>query len=524
MAAFAADVGHWYSTAAKLQRAADAAALAGVVWMPDLTQAGTQARNVIRQNGIDVNATLPDGTLRYDVVLMNPSEARLRVTITDRSAGRIFSQLLTNENVTIVRTSLAEYVRPMPLGSPWNSYGNDPSLGTDNQIGFWGSISSPYNTRSSGDPYAVKCLESTPVPPSCTSPNPDYEPKGYFYAVDVPAGNAGRTLVVEVYDAGNYAQVNTTSAYTRPSPVPGFDPFDTGHGRTSFQLLDEDATVLTFDDNPPIPTGAASASSTFNFNGSKCWAVVEDHADYTTFGDRWVELCRVTVQSNARVIYPLQVKTSAIPTLSDEQTPVANGINQFSLFGSVVGGTAPRVYAVNSMSVFANPQPALCPNGTLVNESNFFLAEVPETARNKKVTVSFFDLGDISATGYPGTFYIDIVSPDNAGLGGSDITHACTGSVVGELLPSCTQFLPRGATAVSTTAGCTFLVKQNGSQGYYNNQWVDISFVVPPGYTCVTDCWWKIRYRFQNVPSGLSPTDRATFTVRVSGDPVRVIS
>ena len=38
-AGFTVDVGAWYARGAELQRVADAAALAGVVWMPDLTKA-----------------------------------------------------------------------------------------------------------------------------------------------------------------------------------------------------------------------------------------------------------------------------------------------------------------------------------------------------------------------------------------------------------------------------------------------------------------------------------------------------
>ena len=38
-AAFTVDFGSWYTRSAELKRAADAAALAGVVWMPEFDQA-----------------------------------------------------------------------------------------------------------------------------------------------------------------------------------------------------------------------------------------------------------------------------------------------------------------------------------------------------------------------------------------------------------------------------------------------------------------------------------------------------
>lgn len=50
-AGFATDVGAWYARASRIQRAADAASLAGVVWMPDLTQARTVALATAQRNG-----------------------------------------------------------------------------------------------------------------------------------------------------------------------------------------------------------------------------------------------------------------------------------------------------------------------------------------------------------------------------------------------------------------------------------------------------------------------------------------
>src|SRR5690349_18516080 len=50
-AGFATDVGAWYARANRMQRAADAASLAGVVWMPDLAQARTVALATAQRNG-----------------------------------------------------------------------------------------------------------------------------------------------------------------------------------------------------------------------------------------------------------------------------------------------------------------------------------------------------------------------------------------------------------------------------------------------------------------------------------------
>ena len=51
-AAMGVDVASWYSRMGELQRAADAAALAGTVWMPNLSKATTTAHDSLARNGI----------------------------------------------------------------------------------------------------------------------------------------------------------------------------------------------------------------------------------------------------------------------------------------------------------------------------------------------------------------------------------------------------------------------------------------------------------------------------------------
>ena len=47
----ATDLGYWYVRSGEIERAADASALAAVVWMPDLSKATNVARQVAAQNG-----------------------------------------------------------------------------------------------------------------------------------------------------------------------------------------------------------------------------------------------------------------------------------------------------------------------------------------------------------------------------------------------------------------------------------------------------------------------------------------
>ena len=53
-------------------------------------------------------------------------------------------------STTIVRSAVAEYQLPQNLGSPANSYGNDPESRSA-QPQFWGNIFGPSSTKEKGD-------------------------------------------------------------------------------------------------------------------------------------------------------------------------------------------------------------------------------------------------------------------------------------------------------------------------------------------------------------------------------------
>ena len=57
MVGLSVDVGYWYNRASDMQKAADAGALAGVVWLPDGGTAATVAQGVTKRNGFDAAAT-----------------------------------------------------------------------------------------------------------------------------------------------------------------------------------------------------------------------------------------------------------------------------------------------------------------------------------------------------------------------------------------------------------------------------------------------------------------------------------
>src|SRR5689334_1180789 len=116
-AGLAVDVSSWNERAAEIKRASDAAALAGVVWMPDFNKAQSVALETAQKNGF----TNGVNNVTVSVQQVPNNNRQLKVTITDGKAKQWFSKIATG-NQAITRGSTAEYVLPVPLGSPKNTF------------------------------------------------------------------------------------------------------------------------------------------------------------------------------------------------------------------------------------------------------------------------------------------------------------------------------------------------------------------------------------------------------------------
>lgn len=126
-AAFGIDLASWYARISELQRAADAAALAGAVWMPATETACAEATRSLIANGFDDEN---DDTIETDCRPGATSTA-VRVTVTDLAPDRFFSSAFMRTSPTLTRFAEAEYNLPLPLGSPLNYFGGDSSTVVD---------------------------------------------------------------------------------------------------------------------------------------------------------------------------------------------------------------------------------------------------------------------------------------------------------------------------------------------------------------------------------------------------------
>ena len=119
MCAIVIDVSWFWSNSLRMQRAADAAALAGVIRLPGREDLAIDlARAEAQKNGYTNGA----GGVIVDVHKDAANNRRLRVKISG-PVNTFFARVLGFNNIQETRDSQAEYVLPVPMGSPENYYG-----------------------------------------------------------------------------------------------------------------------------------------------------------------------------------------------------------------------------------------------------------------------------------------------------------------------------------------------------------------------------------------------------------------
>jgi hypothetical protein len=204
-------VGYLYSIAA--ERAAAAAALSGVVFMPNQfdgskavptgsrNDASDRALDEARRNGFDTADTLNGVVVVPAAVAGHPNQ--LRVTVA-KQAPVFFMQVFGFRPYVVARTAVAAYLPPISLGQPGSQMGS--SLGELGKTRFYFVRTEGWATgRSQGDAYTPTPAGSTDV--HQLSYTNGTEPKdtsvadrgGYDFRLIIPAGGSGG--VIQVYNA-----------------------------------------------------------------------------------------------------------------------------------------------------------------------------------------------------------------------------------------------------------------------------------------------------------------------------------
>jgi hypothetical protein len=127
MCAVVVDVAWYWSNNLRVQRAADAAALAGAVLLPGKVSTGPdnaylRATNEATKNGYTAGSGVIVTPIQDSQAVVGGNPNQLNVTITS-PVPTFFMRVFGINSINATRTSKAEYTLPVPMGSPENYYG-----------------------------------------------------------------------------------------------------------------------------------------------------------------------------------------------------------------------------------------------------------------------------------------------------------------------------------------------------------------------------------------------------------------
>ena len=533
IAAFTVDLSQWYVAKHRAQNTADAAALAGVVFMPG--QSSTALRVATETAGANGYAPAEVDARPGD----RPN--RLEVTVTERT-GTFFAGFMGIDRLDVSRTAVAEYDQAMQVGNPSNRLGTDPEAGITND--YFLSISGPALSKDGGDRFhTTRCGKATVRCGSAFTPNnAEFDPQGYWFSVDVDVIVPGEPLRIQVYDPGHYAQQQQCDNH--PNFPPGFpDSWDfsallasglttmfpsdgatdaerVAHwseryrhdpgaiycsgdssrnaGATTFLVYRPDGTPFSHTDNPLEPS---CPPQQFDSYDEKLIALLErvgtdPRADRFAAGfRRWVDLCVVPAGSVTTGSYIVQVRLTSPPgaPLVIEPSYVKGGQNHFSLragFGPDIDGSGTTVFANGHLAIDANK-----PGSSTTMD---MVRTVPGYA-GRFLSLELWDVGDASRPGD-----LTILPPVESSTTFTNCRFANTNSVwSGDPNP----------------ADCSVPVSYNA----FNGQLMTILVPLPASYDCdaasPVGCYVRVRVAY---PSG-SVYDHTTWSATIVGDPVRLV-
>lgn len=465
----AVDVGSWHARASRLQRAADAAALAGVVWMPDFDKAEDVALETAQRNGF----VSGQGDITVTVSRDPSSNRRLRVNIEDARVETFFGRVVT-DSIRIGRRAIAEYVLPVPLGSPTNYFGTGDLLGMMGRPSeyFWAAVNGYCTDKVDGDRVLSRYFGNK-SPYGCPggSDNTEYRADGYTFYVELPA-NRTSPVTLAIYDAGYYPGAPTGSPDLSLRAGSTID--------TTFELRAADNTPLDDSDNVVFTGCTGSGETNPRTFGTDAASTVFNYPFGPATRQRWTRYCTIpTTAPSGR--YLLEVNTLAGQANS-------TGSNGYSLLARLGTGTfcdsrtdasCPRVYGKDDMSVFAR---------TTGSTGSFYLTEIDRIHAGKSMVIRLWDPGE-------GGQSISIRNPN------------------GNIVPF-TYSVDGGAFTTSSQTSLDVTASR------YNGKSIEL-LVSLVGYNPpASNSWWNIDYTF----SGSSDvTDRTTWSVSIIGDPVHLV-
>lgn len=553
LCAVAVDLGRMYLEAQRVQNAADAGAMAGVTFLPDdFDKAKAAAIEAAARNGFPNS-----GDSRVSVTL-GSKPTQLRVTV-KRTLHNAFASGFGVSKADVARHATADYNGPAPMGSPCNTFANEPMPGraesafagqqwTVSEGGaacsakpsFWAAIAGPSTPKANGDGVMTRTCASGTSGCSGTT-NQEFRADGYYYAVRVAGSAVGTPVTIQLFDPA-WVEVGD-KCNESPSSVSGFalrddmNPY-TGDGNTRYSrsdssdfctgdVLNGGSTPLvtsfglrapTDSYNPRVATPMTSCAKQFRgyVKGDVTHRTLRqkanDGTDNPSYSEplarvfrQWVSLCTFTPDTAGT--YYLQVRTNVAFDATHESVPgVSTGSTEVFRSGddtsvTTNGNNRFAVRAVGGgrtgVTISGLDQMGLYANSPATNAEFNLVRVVPATA-TKTLIVTFFDVGDADQAGT-----ITVRAPLDSNISGD--------------IPGCT-----GSGVVNGSLGTSCRLTNVSSGSGWNGKTQTVRVPIPASYTCNSTkaggCWFRLGMSF---PGGVN--DTTTWSARVEGDPVRLI-
>jgi hypothetical protein len=476
MAAFATDLAWFYLNASRIQRAADASALAGVVYVQETwPQVENAAWEVSTSNGYTDQPAGPNYPQVVPAAVTGKAN-QVQVTITAR-VPTFFLKVFGINSQLITRTAVAEFVPPLKLGSPSNSFGNDPTCYSSSAScagNFWANIHGMHTDTRMGDAYSSRCNDGAGSGNSSCAQNPQWRDTGYLYGI-IPSGSSFSVQVLDPQFRNEQGGVANGDAQRTGDHNDFCSPAASCPGpRTTFRVYAPDATPTDLSDNgPPLCSTTYDPVAQINPDDNPPF----NAANWTGING-WLTACTISGASSGS-IYVLQVVMDGSGTGDD-------GLNRYSLR---ISPSSAELFGLGDFSLFNNA------TGT---NTQFYLAEVPSFYQGKTFVAELYDPGDVGTAGN-----IQLLQPD------------------GTVFPSCRQYVRDDNTVGwnlrGTVTPCSFQAFNNGGSNDYNGKWVKLEADLPTSYSCST-CWWKINYVF---PGDVN--DTTTWRAYMIGNPIHLV-
>lgn len=482
MAAFGVDLAWFYLNSSRVQRTADAAALAGVIHLPgDEASALSNATTVALENGYD------GSDANTDVTPTRISANQLEVTVS-QEVPTFFLKVFGWDTQTIRESAVAEYIPPLKLGSPSNKFGNDPSCystNSDCRGNFWANIHGTRTSTSFGDAFSSYCTLSQNSN-SCTQ-NPTYRNRGYLYGV-IPGGASVTIQTLDMTyhnDTGGVGNGDLHRAGDHDAQLGGANPGQS----VTVNVYRPDPTPLDISDNvlqctqtfDPMPQVNPDDDPPFNYT-----------TRWQNIGKGWQNLCggSINTSSSPGGIWVVQVVANSG---GGRFTQLASGdLNNSGLNRYSIRTNVGNIFALGDFSIYNNS------TGTA---TRFHLAEVPTYYAGKTFVVEMYDVGESSDTG--------ILQPIDPRTGNPFNSGQC------RIYSRTIDQTAWGSPDAVFNAGST--CQESVNPGEYDGRWLKFEMDLPVGYTC-TDCWWMMNYSY---PSDMN--DTTTWRAYMIGNPIHLV-